>query len=506
MVFIKFAKNSWMKILNVNQLRECDQYTIRNKPIFSINLMEKAAKSSCEWLIKNINPNDDFVIFCGNGNNGGDGLALARLLVQNNRKVKVVVNYGKKFSKDAVTNLQRIPETIPIIDACDFSTTELRNSTVLIDAIFGIGLNKNIGQPWENLINEINKLPNRIISLDLPSGLSPDADKNSIVFIKANDTLSFQFYKKIFFHPETGIFCGKIHVLNIDLSPGFIEDVVVDAYVADELEIKKVYKSRPEFSHKGHFGKAVLVGGTYGKTGAILLAGRVAARTGAGLTFINAPECAYSSCLMQVPEAMFEFSGIKEVEHINYIEDGEYGIGPGFGKNEIARSALENFLRSHSRPVVLDADALAIFSTHLNLLSWVPKDSILTPHPKEFERIFGLSASSFERLELAKEIAKKYQLNIVLKDHHTQIILPSGEVYYNISGNSGLAKGGSGDVLTGIITSLLAQKYSPKEAAIFGVWIHGKAADLALKNQAKESLLASDVIESVGKVFNYLSK
>ncbi|MFW2136567.1 NAD(P)H-hydrate dehydratase [Chryseobacterium sp. TY4] len=495
-----------MKILNVNQLRECDQFTIKNKPIFSVNLMEKAASESCHWLLKNVNPSDDFIIICGNGNNGGDGLALARLLAQHNRKVKVVVNYGKKFSKDAATNLQRIQETVPIIDASDFTPGTIINSTVIVDAIFGIGLNKSIGQPWENVITDINKLSNRVVSLDVPSGLSPDGDKDSSIYVRANDTLSFQFYKKTFFHSETGVNCGRIHVLDVDLSAKYINEVVVSSFVVNDAEIKRIYKTRSEFSHKGHFGKAVLVGGTYGKTGAILLAGRVAARTGAGLTFINAPECAYSSCLMQVPEAMFEFSGIKEVEHINYIEDGEYGIGPGFGKNEIARSALENFLRSHSRPVVLDADALAIFSTHLNLLSWVPKDSILTPHPKEFERIFGLSASSFERLELAKEIAKKYQLNIVLKDHHTQIILHTGEVYYNISGNSGLAKGGSGDVLTGIITSLLAQKYSPKEAAIFGVWIHGKAADLALKNQAKESLLASDVIESVGKVFNYLSK
>lgn len=224
------------------------------------------------------------------------------------------------------------------------------------------------------------------------------------------------------------------------------------------------------------------------------------------MTFINAPECAYSASLMQIPEAMFEFAGAREVEDIYNIEDGDYGIGPGFGKNEIARSTLENFLRSHNKPIVLDADALTLFSNHFNLLSWVPKDSILTPHPKEFDSIFGVSLNSFARLELAREISKKYQFNIVLKGHHTQIVLHTGEVYYNVTGNSGLAKGGSGDVLTGIITSLLAQKYSPKEAAIFGVWIHGKAADLALKGQSKESLLASDVIESVGKVFNYLSK
>ncbi|WP_300673013.1 NAD(P)H-hydrate dehydratase [Soonwooa sp.] len=495
-----------MKILNVNQLKECDQFTIKNKPIFSINLMEKAAKVSCEWILKNSDVNEDFIIFCGNGNNGGDGLALARLLSTFNRKVKVVVNYGKKFSKDAVTNLQRIPENVPIIDASDFSTNIVRQSTVIIDAIFGIGLNKNIGQPWEAIINEINTLSNQIIALDMPSGLSPDGDRNSDVFIKANDTISFQFYKKIFFHPETGVYCGKIHVLNVDLSPIYIKEVKVDSFVADEREIKNIYKKRPEFSHKGNFGKAVLVGGSYGKTGAIVLAGRVAARTGAGLTYINAPECAYSACLLQIPEAMFEFGGNREVEQINTVENADYGIGPGFGKSDIARSALENFLRNHSKPIVLDADALMLLSSHFNLLSWVPKDSILTPHPKEFDRLFGASLNSFDRLELAKEMAKKYGVNIVLKDHHSQIILSTGEVYYNVTGNSGLAKGGSGDVLTGIITSLLAQKYSPKEAAIFGVWIHGKAADLALKGQSKESLLASDVIESVGKVFNYLSK
>ncbi len=495
-----------MKILNVNQLRECDQFTIKNKPIFSVNLMEKAASESCHWLLRNVNPSDDFIIICGNRNNGGDGLALARLLAQHNRKVKVVVNYGKKFSKDAATNLQRIQETVPIIDASDFTPGTISNSTVIVDAIFGIGLNKNIGQPWENVITEINKLSNRVVSLDLPSGLSPDGDKDSSIYVRANDTLSFHFYKKTFFHSETGVNCGRIHVLDVDLSAKYINEVVVSSFVVNDAEIKRIYKTRSEFSHKGHFGKAVVVGGSYGKTGAILLAGRVCARVGAGLTFISAPECAYSASLMQIPEAMFEFAGAREVEAINVIEDGEYGIGPGFGGTETARLALENFLRSHSRPILLDADALTLISRHFNLLSWVPKDSILTPHPKEFDRLFGASSNSYARLELAKKMAKKHQVNIVLKDHHTQIVLHTGEVYYNVTGNSGLAKGGSGDVLTGIITSLLAQKYSPKEAAIFGVWLHGKAADLALKNQAKESLLASDVIESVGKVFKYLSK
>ncbi|WP_313030593.1 NAD(P)H-hydrate dehydratase [Soonwooa sp.] len=495
-----------MKILNINQLKECDLFTIKNKPIFSINLMEKSAKVSCEWLLNNTSPSEDFVVFCGNGNNGGDGLAIARLLSLQNRKVKVVANYGKKFAKDALTNLQKIPENVPIVDTSDFSISIIRNTTIIIDAIFGIGLNKNIGQPWEAIIDDINKLDNRVISIDLPSGFIPDGDRNSDVKIKATDTLSFQFYKKIFFHPETGINCGKIHVLDIDLSKTYIDNAEVDSYVSEEDIIRKIYKKRSDFTHKGNFGKAVLVGGSYGKTGAIILAARGASKTGAGLTFINAPECAYSASLMQLPEAMFEFAGAREVDIITTIEDGNYGIGPGFGKTETARLALENFLRNHSRPIVLDADALTLLCSHFNLLSWVPKDSILTPHPKEFDRLFGASLNSFVRLELAKEMAKKHQLNFVLKDHHTQIVLHTGEVYYNVTGNSGLAKGGSGDVLTGIITSLLAQKYSPKEAAIFGVWIHGKAADLALKGQSKESLLASDVIESVGKVFNYLSK
>lgn len=499
-----------MKILTAKSIRLADEFTIKYKPISSVELMENAASSCADWIFQNCKHHNAFAVFCGNGNNGGDGFAIARMLYLKGFDVNVFIDFSNdKRSQDAQINYSRLKEIsgISINDFNDFDSNKLNDETVIIDALFGTGLSRKLEGNYAKLVNQLNYLKQRKISIDIPSGLFADiiSEEDQIV-LKADYTLTFQFWKRSFLHPETGKFAGKVIVFDIDLSKEFIEKVATDYLVIDYEIIKNTFKERTDFSHKGSYGKAIIVGGSYGKIGAAVLATKSALKTGAGLTFTVAPDCGYEILQTTNPEAMFIYGGEKYVEEIPLQEDAVYGIGPGLDKDISTRKALLEFLKQVSQPLLLDADALNIISENKENINLIPKNSVITPHPKEFERLFGSSENSFQRLELAREKAKEYQIFIVLKDHHTQIINPEGTVYYNITGNSGLAKGGSGDILAGIITSLLAQKYSPHDACILGVWMHGKAADFAAEKFSKEAMLPTDVIDELGNVFLYLNK
>ena len=329
--------------------------------------------------------------------------------------------------------------------------------------------------------------------------------EQAVVF-KADHTLTFQSWKKSMLHPETGIYCGNIHVLDISLSVEFTSLEPGNELVIDEKSIGEIYQPRDDFSHKGTYGKATVVAGSYGKIGAAVLATKAVLKSGSGLTFVLAPNCGYEILQTTCPEAMFISGGENEVVNFNIEENSTLGIGPGLGTHSDTEKSFLNFLKTCKNPLVIDADALNILSKNPDYLKLIPKNSIITPHPKEFARLFGPTENSFARLELAREKAQEFQIYIVLKDHHTQVIMPDNTVYYNITGNSGMAKGGSGDALLGIITSLLAQNYSPENAAIFGVWLHGKAGDFAAEKFSKEAMLPSDLIDQIGEVFKYLNK
>ena len=498
-----------MKIFTAENIRSADQYTIQNEPISSVNLMERAAQSCVDWILSNCKNHTRFAIFCGKGNNGGDGFAIARMLHLKGFDVDVFINTEDlNFSDDAFINFNRLKD-ISGITVKDFAETEKYNfeKTVIIDALFGTGLSRNLDGIYKNLIENLNTKTNSKISIDIPSGMFSDQlnGQNDIIF-KADYTLTFQFWKKTFLHPETGIFAGKVVVLDIQLSQEFIGQTETDKYVIDDDLILKIFHPRQEFAHKGTYGKSVIVGGSYGKNGAAVLATKSALKTGSGLTFVLAPDCGYEVLQTSCPEAMFISGGEKYIDKIEEQEKAIYGIGPGLGTEKETEDSLLEFLKNHQDPVILDADALNIISKDENRLKLIPKKSIITPHPKEFERLFGKTDSSFERSDLAKTKAKELDVFIVLKDHHTQVISPDGKVFYNVTGNSGLAKGGSGDILTGIITSLLAQKYSAQEAAVLGVWLHGKAANFAAEKYSKESMQPTDVITVIGNVFLDLNK
>lgn len=491
-----------MKILTANQIKNCDTATIE-KGISSISLMEKAATKCCDWMTDYFRNAEKFLIFCGNGNNGGDGFAIARILYEKGFDIEVFINKeNMKFSRDAEVNFKKI-KPISGITIKDYSEFE-NNNFIIIDALFGYGLNRELSDDFKNLIEKLNQIQVPKISIDIPTGLYADKiiEENSTVF-KADFTLTFQFYKRSFLHPETGKFCGKIIVLNIDLDKDFINEIETDYFVIDENLIKEIYKPRGDFCHKGTFGRSVLVGGSYGKMGAILMSSLSALKTGSGLTFTIAPECGNVILQSQIPEAMFIGSGGNYIDKIEIQDKAVYGIGPGLGKEIETQKALLEFLENYKKSVVLDADALNILAENQKL-NLIPKNSVITPHPLEFERLFGKSANSFERIELAKQKAKELQIFIILKDHHTAVITPEKKVFYNITGNSGMAKGGSGDVLAGILTSLISQKYDIEKACIFGVWLHGKAGDFASEEFSKEAMLPTDLINHISTVFKHL--
>ena len=494
-----------MKLFSAQQIREADAFTINNEGISSTNLMERAAVACTDWILQNIPKKEHFFIFCGNGNNGGDGFAIARMLYQKGKTVDVFIHsFHGTFSSDAQINLQRLKE-IPGISIHEFGAIDqfdFGSETVIIDALLGTGLNKPLSGKIQEVVEFLNQQKSIKISIDIPTGLYCDdmVQHNATVF-KADQTLTFQFWKRAFLHPETGIFCGKVHVLNIQISEAYIQKTSTDFFTIDDSLIAEIYTPRNEFSHKGNFGKTIICAGSFGKMGAAVLATKAALKSGSGLTFVHAPTCEYEVLQSTCPEAMYQYAGEDFIFIFEKEENAVFGIGPGLGTDPVTQNALIDFFKDWSDPVVLDADAHNIFAKNPQHLDLIPENSIISPHPKEFARLFGETSNSFERLQLGQCKAKELKIFIVLKDHHTQIITPTGKVFYNTTGNSGMAKGGSGDVLTGILTSLLAQKYSPENAAIFGVWLHGKAGDFAAELYSEESMLPSDLINCIGKVF-----
>ncbi|KUJ52326.1 bifunctional ADP-dependent NAD(P)H-hydrate dehydratase/NAD(P)H-hydrate epimerase [Chryseobacterium sp. JAH] len=499
-----------MKIFAAEEIRTADKFTIANEPISSILLMERAASQCAEWIFLHCKNHSKFAIFCGNGNNGGDGFAIARMLYLKGFDVDVFIDLSnEKFSNDAQINYKRLKEISGILihDFKAIDSVRFDHQTIIVDALFGTGLSRKLDGVYAKLIDKLNQLSQIKISVDVPSGLFSDKISEEMQTVFQTDyTLSFQFWKRSFLHPETGKFAGKIVILDINLSKQYINETETDYFVIDDEFIKEIFKPRNDFAHKGTYGKAIIVAGTYGKVGAAVLATKSALKTGVGLTFTIAPKCGYEILQTSCPEAMFISGGEKFIEKIEIQKETVYGIGPGLGTDSLTEIAILEFLKRAENPVLLDADALNIISKNQENLNLIPKNSVITPHPKEFERLFGATQDSFQRLELARTKANELQIFIVLKDHHTQIINPDGKVFYNITGNSGLAKGGSGDILTGIITSLLAQKYSPENSCILGVWLHGKAADLAAEKFSKEAMLPTHVIGELGNVFLYLNK
>jgi len=502
-----------MKILSAKQIKDWDAFTIQNEPISSIQLMERAALAFVNWFIQRYPHSQQTAIkiFCGSGNNGGDGLAIARLLHRKRYDVELFCcQISQNPSADFTINLKKLPRrnAIPLFYIKkDTSFPDISESAILIDAIFGAGLNRPIIDYWGKLITFLNTLPNTKIAVDIPSGLFADKPSSGNV-LKANYTLSFQLPKLAFFFPENQDIVGTCYIQPIGLSPLFLAEVTTPFYFLTAALVQSIRRSRNKFDHKGTYGHALLIGGSHGKVGAIVLAARACLKSGAGLVTIHAPQCAYSILQISFPEAM-----VSTDPHQYYYSENPpltsykaIGIGCGLDQKSSSIKALKELIQLSAIPLVLDADALNILSTNKAWLDYLPANSVLTPRPKEFERLFGKSANDFERNELQRNQAKALNCFIILKGANTCIACPDGTCYFNTTGNPGMATGGSGDVLTGIITGLLAQAYPVKDACFLGVYLHGLAGDLAAKDLGQESLIASDLIERLGGAFKELGR
>lgn len=492
-----------MKILSASQIRDADAYTIANEPIAPIDLMERASSVFVLWYVAKFTPEQPVAIFCGNGNNGGDGLAIARLLHEGNYKVSVWMTIGGNTTKDRDINEQRLTKLnqIPqhqLLDGDPYPTINER--AVVIDAIFGSGLNRPVTGWLAGLIEHLNNQPVSRVAVDVPSGLFADSMSDGAIF-KAHHTLSFEAPRFSFLFTENDEFVGDWEYRSIGLNTDFIASVPSPYRIIAPTDIKLITRNR--HSHKGTYGHSLIIAGSYGKIGAAILASKACLRSGAGLVTTYLPQCGYVPMQTALPEVMTLTDG--EEKYITAIPDiGAYsaiGIGPGIGQSTETLKALFKLIEAADKPLVLDADALNLISHNLPWLNRLPANSIITPHPKEFERLFGPSSNSMERLELAKTHAKEHNIFIVLKGAHTAIVSPRQEVWFNSTGNPGMATGGSGDVLTGIITGMLAQGYKPVQAAINGVYLHGLAGDLAAQKLGQESMIASDIIKQLGNAF-----
>jgi len=473
-------------LLTSAQMRSADQFTIANKPIASIDLMEKAARAFVQCFLRDeFDATKSVAIFCGKGNNGGDGLAIAHLLMANGyENIKVyIVNFSKKQSDDFTINLQRIDESrckkVVINQPSDLKSLK---ADLVIDAILGSGLNKALTGDYEELVQFINKQHKKVYAVDVPTGFFSEGKLPEVYNgIKAYKTISFQRPKINFFFPESAAATEKFEVVEIELNELFIQKQEADFYLTDESDIQKKLQPRKLFSHKGTYGHALIIAGNTDTMGAALLSSMACLHTGAGLTTACIPQSGLIALNTSLPEVMAlprdEYTRIENPKKYQAI-----AIGPGLGTNPENEKLLESLILAN-QPLVIDADALNILGERPDLIDKLVPNTILTPHVKEFDRLFGEHDSWWDRVQSAKEKAKRLKIVIVLKNQYTFICLPTGKVLINLTGHPAMAQGGMGDILTGIIAGFVAQRYSATDAAILACYIHGKAGDYLAQEQ-----------------------
>lgn len=494
-----------IRILNTKQIRELDAFTIREDGISSIDLMERACLAFVNWFVQQVDATKKIAVVCGTGNNGGDGLGIARLLKEWGYPVKVFVIRGTApESADFKINLDRLQNKVNVADINGNCGAEIfSDSDIIIDAIFGSGLSRAPEGIYAEVIRCINETSALRISVDIPSGLSADGPSAGEI-VKADYTLTFQLPKFAFFLPQSYQYTGEWKTTDIGLNKEFIKSARTNTFTITKKDIRRILKPRSKFDHKGKFGHALVIGGSFGKMGAAVLASKAALRSGAGLVTTHIPRCGYEIMQTALPEAMvivdkdenFFTTVPKESEKYTTI-----AIGPGLGTEIKTAEALRTLLSDYRKPLVIDADALNLLALHSDMLDLVPENSVLTPHPKEFERLVGFWEDDFGRIEKQKLLAARLKSLILVKGAYSTIATPDGSIYFNTTGNPGMAKGGSGDVLTGIITGLLSQGYSAKDATIAGVYLHGLAGDLAVIEKGYYSLTASDLVEFLPQSF-----
>ena len=498
-----------IKLFATEQVKVLDRYTIQHKPISGADLVEEAAYKFVEEFTKHYKQVSRIVVFAGPGNNGADALAIARMLSDKAYRVVIYLFNTKRQltpeceeHKRRLLNIEQI-EFTEVIE--EFNAPELTELDVVIDGLFGSGLNRPLESGFVGLVKYINSSSAEVVSIDVPSGLfGEDNRKNTPdTIIQANKTYTFNFPKLAFLFPENARFVGEWTVLSIDILPEIIDATPAAYRIVEEADMNMVFPQRARFTHKGTYGHALMIAGSRGKLGAAILSSRACLRSGAGLLTVHIPRCGEMVLQTAFPEAMVDVD--ENPDFLTAVKDlasyTSVGIGPGLGQRLETAVALGDILSRVSRPIVLDADALNIIAANKDLLEKVPRRSVLTPHPREFDRLAGDSHSGYERLMKAKDFAKEHQVCVVLKDAYTAVCTSEGNVYFNLCGNPGMATAGSGDVLTGIILGLLAQGYEPETAAVAGVFMHATAGDWAAKTHSQEAMIAGDIVDMLGIAF-----
>lgn len=498
-----------MKLFTTIQIAELDKYTIENEPIADIDLMERAAMQITHWLVKKFSTEHRMIFFAGPGNNGGDALAIARQLADLDFVCEVyLLDLDKELNGSSKINWERLEKQGKVVcsrmkDVGQFP--KIQDTDIIIDGLFGSGLSRPLkGLPAE-IVHRINNLKNKVVAIDIPSGLMGEDNSENIPenIIQADYTLTFQFPKISFLYAEYEKYTGEWEVLPIRLHPDGIAKIPTYFFYTEIDVIRNVFPKRFRFSHKGTFGHALLIAGSFGKMGAAVLASRACLRTGVGLLTSHIPRLGYTIIQTAVPEAMTSidqhdsmFTEFPDLKPFSAI-----GIGPGLNVKSNSKKAFCELLEKVNIPLVIDADALNILSENKDWLEKLPENSILTPHPGEFRRLTGDSENSYDRLQKQISFSKKYKVILVVKGANTSISMSDGRVFFNSTGNPGMATAGSGDVLTGIILGLLAQGISPEKAAVAGVYLHGWAGDLAAAKKSEQALIAGDIIEYMGDAF-----
>jgi len=503
-----------LKIFSSKQVRDIDAYTIASEPISSLDLMERAARQMFNWLQERYTTDRSFVIFAGPGNNGGDALVLARMLTEAEYPAELyLMKISDRLSGDASINLQHLKEQSRVNIHEISSEKDIREFSpahIILDGIFGSGLGRPVEGLTAAVIRHLNDLPNLKIAIDIPSGLfgEDNTGNHADNILKADITLSLQFPSLSFFYSENEQYVGRLEIIPIGLHPDAIENTLTNKYFLTADFIASLLKARSRFSHKGTHGHVLLIAGSYGMMGAAVLGAKAGLRTGSGLLTVHVPRFGYQILQTSVPEALIDidqsdiiFTGYPQLKGYSAV-----GIGPAIGTRTNSARALHSLINEVKLPLLIDADGLNILSENKDWLKELPSDTILTPHPGEFERLAGKTSSAHERNALQIEFSKEYGVITVLKGANSSICFPDGSCYFNTTGNPGMATAGSGDVLTGIILSLLGQGYIPGNAALLGVYLHGLAGDFALEKSAEEAVIASDITDHLGTAFRKLKQ
>lgn len=502
-----------MKIPTARQMSELDQYTIQAENIASIDLMERAAMAVADELLSRYAATMPVVVFAGPGNNGGDALVVARRMAHSGYHVTCYLfNIDGHLSEDCRRNRERLQEEAKTVEFFEvnsqFEPPTLTENTLVIDGLFGTGVNKPLTGGFASLVKFINASDAVVVSIDVPSGLMCEDNTYNVRahIIQADLTLTFQLPKLALILPDLQTFVGELKILPIGLSEEGMARIDTPYQIVEKEDISRLIRHRDAFAHKGTFGHGLLVAGRYGMAGAAVLAARACLRSGIGKVTVHTPQRNNDILQLSVPEAILTNSAGDE--HITQSISSEpfqaVAIGPGIGTEQTTAVAFIEQVRHTRVPLVVDADGLNILAEHKGWMQQMPAGCILTPHPVEMRRIGIRSTDSYSTLLESMEIAARYKSYVILKGHYTAICTPEGRIFFNPTGNSGMATAGSGDVLTGIILALLAQGYVPQHACLLGVYVHGLAGDMAAQELGEISLTASDIVNYLPRAFQAL--